>query len=176
MCPPMSERAGDRRTVLIRPFEPEDWPAVKEIYRQGIETGNATFQPRVKEWQEWDSSTLKACRLVAIVAARVAGWAALSAVSTREVYRGVAEVSVYVAAAARGSGVGTALLSGLVEQSEREGFWTLQAVIFPENTASIALHRRCGFRVVGRREKLGKMGDRWRDVVLMERRSRIAGV
>jgi len=159
--------------IQIREFQQSDWPAVQRIYQQGIDTKNATFQPRAKSWAEWDSSNLPQCRLVAEIAGEVAGWAALSAVSTRRVYRGVAEVSVYISAAHRGQGVGKRLLSALVSESERAGFWTLQAVIFPENRASVALHQKCGFRIVGRREKLGKMDDTWRDVLLLERRSRV---
>lgn len=149
-----------------------DWPEVRAIYVEGIATGNATFQQDAPEWQEWDSAHLSNCRLVVRTDdGRVAGWAALSRVSARPVYAGVAEVSVYVAAAARGQGIGRLLLDGLVAESERQGVWTLQAGIFPENGASLALHRAAGFRVVGVRERLGKMNDQWRDVVLMERRS-----
>lgn len=155
--------AGDRERVL-------------EIYAEGIATGDATFETEVPGWEAWDRSHLDACRLVAEADGRVAGWAALSPVSDRCVYGGVAEVSVYVGADARGRGVGTGLLEALVESSEEEGIWTLQAGIFPENEGSVELHRRCGFRVVGRREKLGKLGGRWRDVLLMERRSDVVGV
>lgn len=157
--------------MRIRFFERDDWDAVREIYKQGIETKNATFQAKVKEWAEWDASVLPKCRLVAENAGKVVGWAGLSAISTREVYRGVAEVSVYVATDSLGRGIGKQLLSHLVNESEREGFWTLQAVIFPENEASLTLHERCGFRVVGRRERIGMMDGRWRDTILMERRS-----
>ena len=152
-------------------MSPEDWPAVRAIYLEGIATGNATFERSAPEWERWDEAHLPTCRLVARAAGEVVGWAALSPVSRRAVYAGVAEVSVYVSARARGQGVGTRLLARLVEVSEREGLWTLQAGIFPENTASIELHQRAGFRVVGIREKIGSMDGRWRDVVLMERRS-----
>jgi phosphinothricin acetyltransferase len=148
-----------------------DWPAVRAIYLEGIATGNATFAKSAPEWAPWDEGHLRACRLVARAAEVVVGWAALSPASRRPVYAGVAEVSVYISERARGQGVGTALLSRLVEDSERAGIWTLQAGIFPENTASIELHKRAGFRVVGIREKLGSMDGRWRDVVLLERRS-----
>ena len=161
-----------------------DWEAVRSVYREGIATGNATFETDVPEWEDWDKGHLHDCRFVARKEGRVIGWAALSSVSGRCVYAGVAEVSVYVAASARGRGVGKALLCALVEGSERQGIWTLQAGIFPENEASIALHKSCGFREVGCRERLGQMrpaaksaaGDIWRDVVLMERRSHVVGV
>ena len=151
----------------------EDWPAVRSIYLEGIATGNATFEKIAPEWERWNEGHLPACRLVARARDEVVGWAALSPVSRRPVYAGVAEVSVYISARARGQGVGTALLSRLVEDSEQAGIWTLQAGIFPENTASIQLHQRAGFRMVGIRERLGSMDGRWRDVVLLERRSAI---
>jgi phosphinothricin acetyltransferase len=149
-----------------------DWPAVREIYREGIATGNATFETEPPEWPQWDAKHLPHSRLVARTGGGVVGWAALSPVSARPVYRGVAEVSLYVAEAARGQGVGRTLLAALVAESARHGIWTLQAGIFPENAASIALHRRAGFRVVGTRERIGQMADgRWRDTVLVERRA-----
>lgn len=150
---------------------PDDWPAVRAVYAEGIATANATFEQAAPDWTEWDAGHLPDCRIVMAEAGAVLGWAALSRVSGRCVYGGVAEVSVYVAAAARRRGIGRLLLEGLVEESERRGFWTLQAGIFPENAASIAVHQRCGFRIVGTRERLGQMNGRWRDVVLMERRS-----
>jgi L-amino acid N-acyltransferase YncA len=153
----------------------EDWDAVRAIYREGIATGNATFEADAPAWEAWDKCHLRACRLVARADGRVMGWAALSPVSGRCVYAGVAEVSIYVAASARGQGIGQALLAALVEASEQAGLWTLQAGIFPENTASIALHRAHGFREVGRREHIGQMNGVWRDVVLMERRSQVVG-
>ena len=159
--------------ITLAPMSPADWPRVRAIYLEGIATGNATFEKEAPAWERWDEAHLQPCRLVARAAEEVVGWAALGPVSRRPVYAGVAEVSVYVAQSARGQGVGTALLSRLVKDSEREGFWTLQAGIFPENTASIELHQRAGFRVVGVREKIGSMDGRWRDVVLMERRSQI---
>jgi phosphinothricin acetyltransferase len=149
---------------------------VRTIYQQGIATGNATFETETPTWEAWDAGHLPTCRLVAGKDGRIVGWAALSPVSGRCVYAGVAEVSVYVAADARGQGIGKALLSALVEASEQEGIWTLQAGIFPENEASIALHKRCGFRVLGRQERLGQMDGVWRDVLLMERRSNVVGV
>ena len=157
-------------------MQPEHWPAVREIYREGIATGNATFETEIPDWERWDNAHRRDCRLIARHGAQIFGWAALSPVSARRVYAGVAEVSVYVAASARGSGVGKALLHELIEQSESCGIWTLQAGIFPENAASIALHKSCGFREVGVRSRIGKMGDRWRDVLLLERRSLRAGL
>ena len=155
----------------IREMTAEDWPEVARIYREGIETGDATFETDVPSREEWDRGHLDDPRLVATLDGETVGWAALSPVSSRCVYDGVAEVSVYVGEEARGRGVGKRLLKALVRASEEEGIWTLQAGIFPENEASIAIHERCGFRVVGVREKLGEMEGRWRDVVLMERRS-----
>lgn len=143
---------------------------MRRIYQEGIATGNATYEPAVPEWEAWDRGHLTDHRFVATLDAAVAGWAALSRVSARRVYSGVAEVSVYVAAAARGHGVGSTLLRRLVESSERGGIWTLQASIFPENAASLALHRACGFRIVGTREKLARQEGVWRDVLLLERR------
>lgn len=154
----------------------DDWPAVARIYGEGIATGDATFETEVPDRKGWDEGHLECCRLVAELEGEVVGWAALSPVSSRCVYAGVAEVSVYVGKGARGAGVGSRLLAALVEASEEEGVWTLQAGIFPENEASIALHERCGFRVVGVRDRIGEMHGRWRDVVLMERRSpRVGG-
>lgn len=161
--------------ILIEPMQPQDWEAVRAIYLEGIATGDATFETGAPDWAAWDSGHRADCRLVARDGSAVVGWAALSPVSGRNVYRGVAEVSVYVAAAARGKGVGRRLLESLVRESEHCGVWTLQAGIFPENVASVHLHEACGFRRVGIRERLGKMGERWRDVLLMERRSRTAG-
>jgi phosphinothricin acetyltransferase len=152
-------------------MRPEDWPAVRAIYLEGIATGNATFERAAPEWEKWNAGHFPDPRLVARSAGNVFGWAALSAVSSRPVYAGVAEVIIYVAESARGRGVGRKLMAELIAASEAEGIWTLQAGIFPENVASIALHERAGFRRVGVRERLGQMDGRWRDVVLMERRS-----
>ena len=161
---------------MIGAMTPQDWDAVRAIYVEGIRTGNATFEKSAPDWQAWDAGHLESCRLVARVGSEILGWAALSAVSGRCVYAGVAEVSVYVADRARGRGIGLSLLDALVTGSEREGIWTLQAGIFPENVPSIELHNRAGFRIVGTREKLGSMDGRWRDVILMERRSTLVGV
>jgi L-amino acid N-acyltransferase YncA len=160
----------------IAPMEASDSEMVQTIYGEGIATGDATFETVAPGWDEWDRNHLRTCRLVARSGSEVVAWGALSPVSGRCVYGGVAEVSVYVAASHRGQGIGKALLQALVEESERGGIWTLQSGIFPENEASIALHQRCGFRIVGRRERLGQLHGVWRDVILMERRSRVAGV
>ncbi|WP_236700248.1 GNAT family N-acetyltransferase [Burkholderia pseudomallei] len=151
-------------------MQPDDWLATRQIYLEGIATGNATFQTEAPSWEYWDTNHLQACRLVAENNGDVLGWAVLGAISSRLVYRGVAEVSVYVAERARGTGVGKALMQELVAQSQREGFWTLQSGIFPENHGSLALHRGAGFREVGRREKIAMLAGQWRDVVLLERR------
>ena len=144
---------------------------VLSIYLQGIETGNATFQTQAPSWEDWDKGHLEKMRLVATDADTVTGWAALSPVSGRCVYAGVAEVSVYVHSEYRGKKIGKLLLEELIKESESCGIWTLQAGIFPENEASIELHKKCGFRIVGRREKLGQLKGVWRDVMLLERRS-----
>ena len=164
-------------SYAILPMLPEHWPAVREIYGEGIVTGNATFETELPDWQKWDSSHRKDCRLVAAEEGSnsILGWAALNPVSARRVYAGVAEVSVYVAAKARGRGVGKALLEKVIEESEANGVWTLQAGIFPENTASITLHKNCGFRKVGIRRQIGNLGNVWRDVLLLERRSANVG-
>jgi len=160
----------------IEPMRDSDWPAVREIYREGIETGNATFKTAAPEWPEWDGNHLCHSRLVARHQGSIGGWAALSPVSRRECYAGVAEVSIYIAGAYRGQGLGRLLLTALVAESEANGIWTLQAGIFPENRASIALHERLGFRVVGVRERIGQRDGKWRDTVLLERRSKVVGI
>ena len=152
-------------------LSPDDWENVKSIYLEGIATGHATFETEAPDWETWDRNHLSFGRLVAREGDSVIGWAALALVSGRRVYSGVAEVSVYVAASARGRGVGRLLITSLIDEAERNGLWTLQAGIFPENMSSIALHKSCGFREVGRRERLGKLNGVWRDVVLLERRS-----
>ena len=163
-------------TMTIESMKPEDWGRVAEIFEEGLRTGDATFETEVPPWEDWDADHLESCRLVAREEGIVVGWAALSPVSERCVYGGVAEVSVYVGQSARGRGVGRALLEVLVDGSEQAGLWTLQAGVFPENTASIAVHERCGFRAVGTRERLGRLDGRWRDVLLLERRSPTVGV
>ncbi len=162
--------------VTIATMVASDWPEVAAIYQEGIDTGHATFEEDVPTWKQFDSRHLLDGRLVARLGESVVGWAALSPVSSRCVYSGVAEVSVYIKAAARGQGIGSHLLARVIEASEQAGFWTLQAGIFPENAASLVLHKRCGFRLVGYRERLGRMNGIWRDVVLMERRSERVGI
>jgi len=171
----------------IIPMPPQLWPSVREIYRQGIATGNATFETEFPDWEDWDSRHRKNCRLVAlepmeeealvgIKDIRVLGWAALSPVSTRRAYSGATEVSVYVDEKARGNGVGRSLLQALITESELNGIWTLQSGIFPENVTSVGLHKSLGFREVGVRRRIGKLGEVWRDVLLLERRSAVVGV
>ena len=155
----------------IKELRQEDWPAVREIFEQGIAGRNATFETKAPDWDAWDRSHLDGHRLVAVEDGRVLGWAALSQISERCVYQGVAEDSVYVDSAAQGRGVGKALLERLVTDAERAGIWTIQTGVFPENEASVALHLRCGFRVVGIRERLGRLDGEWRDVLFLERRS-----
>ena len=148
-----------------------DWPRVRAIYEEGLATGDATLETRAPEWEAWNAGHCQSPRLVALLDGVVAGWAALSPVSARAVYRGVAEVSIYVATDARGRGIGRGLLDALVAASESRGFWTLQASILADNTASVGLHEQCGFRVVGRRERIGQRNGVWRDTILLERRS-----
>ena len=160
----------------IRLMVAADWESVGAIYLAGIATGQATFETELPTWGNWNQAHLAAPRLVAVADDAILGWAALSPVSTRSVYAGVAEVSVYVGELARGKGVGLLLLKTLVQESEKLGIWTLQAGIFPENSASISLHKSCGFREVGRRERIGKMNGIWRDTLLFERRSELVGI
>jgi phosphinothricin acetyltransferase len=163
--------------MRVDAMTPNDWPAVRDIYESGIATGEATFQTEAPPWDVWNTSHLPTCRLIARDEHDVViGWAALGRASARPAYAGVAEVSVYVAEGARGRGVGSRLLAALVDASERDGRWTLQASIFPENAASVRLHQRCGFRVVGRRERIARQHGRWRDTLLLERRSSVVGI
>jgi L-amino acid N-acyltransferase YncA len=157
--------------IAVIPLGVGHWEYVERIYVEGIATGNATFETSAPAWEAWDQGHLVDLRLVAVRADEVLGWTALSPVSDRCVYGGVAEESVYVAAAERGRGIGRLLLEELILRSEQAGVWTIQTGIFPENTASIRLHERVGFRVLGVREKLGKLNGEWRDVVFLERRS-----
>ena len=161
---------------MIELMRQSDWEGVRAVYVEGLATGEATFETEAPGWERWDASHLAFARLVARAGERIEGWAALSPVSSRPVYAGVAEVSVYVGREARGRGLGRSLLEALIEESERHGVWTLQASIFPENAASVALHKALGFRVVGRRERVAKLDGRWRDTVLFERRSTVVGV
>lgn len=156
--------------VAITAMSPADWPAVRAIYEEGIASGDATFEEEAPGWGEWDAAHLPGHRLVARRGEVIVGWAAVVPVSERCVYEGVAESSVYVAAAARGHGVGRRLLAALIASTDAGGIWTLQAGIFPENASSLSLHMACGFRRVGVRERIGQHRGRWRDVVLLERR------
>lgn len=166
---------------IITEMNPGDWEAVRAIYLEGIATGQATYESEAPDWVKWDQNHVPEPRLVVREGDRLVGWTALSRVSMRKVYAGVAEVSIYVGKLYRGRGIGDALLPALIGASEKAGFWTLQGGIFPENVASIQLHKKHGFRELGRREKVGKMsfGEMkgvWRDVVILERRSKVAGV
>jgi L-amino acid N-acyltransferase YncA len=160
----------------FRKLEKEDWEQVSEIYRQGIETKNVTFQLDIPNWIDWDNGHLQTCRMVAEIDTIIVGWFALSPVSSRCVYGGVAEVSVYVANDFSGQQIGTKLLEKLIEESEKNGIWTLQAGIFPENKGSLKIHTKLGFREIGYREKIGKMDGVWRDTILLERRSNKIGI
>jgi len=159
----------------IEKMRPEDWRSVLSIFKEGLTTGNATLDTEVPDWEAWDQEHFQEPRLVARSGSQVVGWAALRPVSPRAAYAGVAEVSIYVAKHARGLGIGKSMLKKLVSRSEKAGIWTLQAGIFPENEASIELHKSCGFRVVGQRERIGKLDGVWRDVSLLERRSPLVG-
>lgn len=161
---------------IIEEMKPDDWEAVSQIYYEGILTKNATFQNEVPTWDEWNESHLKSCRIVAKSQGIIVGWAALSPISKRPVFKGVAEDSVYIKDGYRGQGVAKTLMNHLIKQSEIEGIWTLEAKIFPENKESVALHEKFGFISVGIREKIGQMvSGQWRDIVVMERRSKIVG-
>jgi phosphinothricin acetyltransferase len=170
-----------RMEIIIDSMRADDWQQVRAIYLEGMATGHATFETKAPEWENWDSGHVPDPRLVARSGGQIAAWAVLSRVSARQVYAGIAEVSIYVGAKFRSRGIGSDLLGILINRSEKNGFWTLQAGIFPENIASIKLHEKHGFRVLGIREKVGKMSfgelkGKWRDVVLMERRSKIVGI
>jgi phosphinothricin acetyltransferase len=160
--------------LTVRDLRPDDWPAVRMIYEEGIRGGNATFETETPSWERWDAVHPE-LRLVAERDGSVVGWAALSPASARHCYRGVGDVSVYVVEQARGAGLGRTLLAELVARSEQAGYWTLTAGVFPENEASIRLHNACGFRAVGIRERVGELRGHWRDVVLLERRSTLIG-
>jgi L-amino acid N-acyltransferase YncA len=160
-------------SIDVRDLGPGDWPEVSGIYAEGIATGNATFETEVPSWEAWDAAHLPEHRFAAVRDRRVAGWVALTPASRRPCYAGVAEATVYVAEESRGEGVGSALLAAVVESSERRGIWTLQGSVFPENEASLALLARFGFRVVGIRERIGRLHGTWRDTVLLERRNEV---
>lgn len=154
----------------------DHFPEIAEIYRQGLETGHAKFETNVPTWEDWDKGKLKHSRLVATLDNTVVGWAALSAVSDRCVYGGVAEVSIYISNNHQGKGIGKALMQKLIEESEGNDIWTLQSGMFPENEATVALHENAGFRIIGHREKVGKLGNTWHDTIMMERRSKTIGI
>jgi len=161
--------------ITIRSLIPSDWLTVSKIYAEGIATKLATFETEVPSWEEWNRKYIKTCRIVAEIQDRVVGFAVLSLVSKRKVYKGIAEVSVYVSEENRGQGIGEKLLNELIHQSEKNGFWTLQAGIFSDNLASIELHKKCGFRVIGVKEKIGRMDGIWYDNHFLERRSKTVG-
>jgi len=165
----------DPALILIGALQPADWEAVRAVYLEGIATGEATFETEAPSWEQWAEGDLAHSRLAARQASEVVGWAALSPVSRRRAYCGVAEVSIYVRAAQRGRGIGTRLLRALIDSSEKNGIWTLQGATFGQNVASLKLQQACGFRIVGRRERIGQHHGLWRDSVLTERRSRIVG-
>ena len=157
--------------VIIDQMRVSDWEQVRAIYLEGVRSGHSTFETEAPSWEKWDEGHLQIARVVMRDGETVLGWAALSLVSKRHVYRGVAEVTVYVSESAQGQGIGRALLEALIDESEKSGIWTLQASIFPENTASVRLHLRCGFREVGRRERIAMLNSVWRDTLLFERRA-----
>jgi L-amino acid N-acyltransferase YncA len=161
--------------IRIGAMTPDDWPAVEAIYAEGIATGVGTFETAPPSWEQWNAARLPHSRLVARAHA-ILGWAALSPVSSRACYAGVAEVGFYVTASARGQGIGRALLEAVIESSERHGIWTLQSATIAENEASLAVQRRCGFRVIGRRERIAKRDGLWCDTILLERRSATVGI
>lgn len=163
-------------SINLRSFKSSDWPSVSRIYKEGIATGFATFEKEVPSFENWNKAHLSSCRILAEEGARVMGWAALSPVSSRCVYGGVAEISVYVGKEHRGSGIGKLLMTELIHLSEKEGIWTLQSGIFPENTGSIRLHENLGFRRIGHRERVGKLDGVWKDNVIFERRSKVVGI
>jgi phosphinothricin acetyltransferase len=163
-------------SIQIKKMTANDWDAVRSIYEEGIATGNATLETNVPSWESWDAAHMKECRQTAKEGPDVIGWAALTPVSGRCVYSGVAEVSVYIGENFRGRGIGKLLLEELIRSSEKHGIWTMQAGILKENTTSIELHKKCGFKILGVHEKLGKLNGLWRDIILMERRSSVVGI
>src|SRR2546422_5813446 len=172
----ISGKANMMSELVIEQMQPGDWEQVRAIYLEGIATGHATFETEAPSWEQWNAAHLPFTRLVAREDDDLAGWAALSPVSQRCVYGGVAEVSVYVSKTRRQSGLGRQLLSALISESEQNGIWTLQAGMFPENVGSLTLHRRSGFREVGRPERVGRLNGVWRDTILLERRSSLVGM
>ena len=162
--------------IEVKKMLPVHWPTVAAIYKEGIDTGIATFETKVPSWENWDKAHLDVCRFVSLIDEKICGWAALSPVSSRCVYGGVAEVSVYVSSECQGFGVGKLLMKRLIEESEKEGYWTLQSGIFPENSVSLNLHASLGFRKIGFRERIAKMNGVWIDNILMEKRSAVVGI
>ncbi|MDD4438650.1 MAG: GNAT family N-acetyltransferase [Tissierellia bacterium] len=160
----------------IKQMTADSWTDVVRIYEAGIATKNATFERQASDWDSWNNAHRKDCRLIALIENKIVGWAALSNVSSRCVYSGVAEVSIYIDTDFRGKGIGDRLITELIKESESTGIWTLQAGVFPENTGSIRLHEKHGFRIIGKKERIGKMDDTWRDVLQLERRSKIVGI
>jgi len=160
----------------IKQMTADSWTDVARIYETGIATKNATFERQAPDWDSWNNAHRKDCRLIALIENKIVGWAALSNVSSRCVYSGVAEVSIYIDTDFRGKGIGDRLITELIKESESTGIWTLQAGVFPENTGSIRLHEKHGFRIIGKKERIGKMDDTWRDVLQLERRSKIVGI
>ncbi|WP_378181073.1 GNAT family N-acetyltransferase [Aquimarina sp. SS2-1] len=159
--------------IKIQFFDRSDWPNISKIYKEGIDTGIATFETKVPTWEQWNKKHIKSCRLKAVLNDTIIGWAALSPTSNRDVYRGVAEISIYITSKHRNLGLGKLLLTKLIEESEKEGFWTLQASVFSTNSASIKLHTSVGFRIIGFREKIGKLNNYWYDNTILEKRSKI---
>lgn len=163
-------------SIIVRSFKEDDFPTVKDIYQQGMDTKNASFELAAPDWEIWNKKFIQNPRLVAVFQNQIVGWVALSAYSSRCVFDGVCEVSIYIHSEFQGKGVGKLLLKAIIEASEKMNIWTLQAGIFPENTGSIKLHTEAGFREVGFREKIGKMEEKWRDVIILERRSKAVGI
>jgi phosphinothricin acetyltransferase len=164
------------KEISIQLMTENSWTDVARIYESGIATKNATFESKVPDWDSWSKAHRKDCRLIALIEDKIVGWVALSNVSSRCVYSGVAEVSIYVDTFNLGKGIGDRLMTELTKESESNGIWTLKSGIFPENTASIRLHEKHGFRIIGNEERIGKMDDTWRDVLLLERRSKNVGI
>ena len=162
--------------ISIQPMTADSWTDVARIYESGIATKNATFESRVPDWDSWSKAHRMDCRLIALIDDKIVGWVALSNVSSRCVYSGVAEVSIYVDTFNLGKGIGDRLMNELIKESESNGIWTLKSGVFPENTASIRLHEKHSFRIIGNQERIGKMDDTWRDVLLLERRSKNVGI
>lgn len=159
--------------MKIRPLQKKDWPSVRRIYQEGIETGFATFETKVPDWETWNAKFLPTCRLVLEHENIILGWAVLSPASKRHVYRGVVEVTIYRDLKSTQKGIGSVLMSALIECSEKENFWTLQSSIFTENKPSLRLHEKFGFRVIGKRERIAQRNGKWKDTIFMERRSSI---